>query len=176
MFLIMNFMFISVCTVQRDTQCTEAVYHQGQNCFFFFICDSAPNLFTFSPPCYPCPLVSLLAPPPAGQTKTTEKNMIYSLNWCSHISSCAFTLSNERKPCQIITAGAYWLRLLQRFWMLSVRHGIQKIVCQFVHVLVWFGQELWADRQTFATAARWKSESLCLTHCETDIFIHLKTK
>lgn len=38
---------------------------------------------------------------------------------------------------------AYLLGVLQDSWMLSVCHCIQEVVCQFVHILVWFGQELW---------------------------------
>lgn len=71
-----------------------------------------------------CPLGK--APPPAGHTQT--QSSCEMLNW---------TLCLKETE-----AKAYWFGLLQLFRMLAIRHGVQKVVGHFVHILIWLGQEL----------------------------------
>lgn len=69
--------------------------------------------------------------PPPKQNKN-----IYLVNWKTFLSWNKKTTNDVREK-------AYLLGVLQDSWMLSVCHCIQEVVCQFVHILFWFGQELW---------------------------------
>lgn len=95
--------------------------------------------------------------PPPKQNKN-----IYLVNWKTFLS---WNKRRQRK--------AYLLGVLQDSWMLSVCHCIQEVVCQFVHILFWFGQELW---QAAKQPTKWNFTSYFLCSSGVKVWIILLTE